>query len=265
MKLCVGFAEAQEAYRKVDRNGDGILEFAQSLRGDNSLLETKSGSGDLALIDRDFAVAEGTPGVKTARNGYRFKVLKGQGERADGGKRSYIENGHMIGGYALLAYPAEYGITGRRCFIINRAGRIYGRDLGAETHDLVRHTDLFDPDPAWLPAEVGLDEKGNLVENTPGVPVSSLARYLAKPSGKAVMSVLEKVDLGLWPDEGFFARFRHPNGAITVLADDGIYSRTELPPPGPATSGGLSPAVLFAGSSIIAVFAVPALTQPEKK
>ncbi|HYF49744.1 MAG TPA: DUF2950 family protein [Planctomycetota bacterium] len=265
LKLCLGFVEAQEAYKKKDYDKDGVLEYAQSLRGDNSLLETKSGEADLLLIDRDFAAAEGQPLVKVGKSGYRFRVLKGQGPDAPGGALTYLDQGNLKNGFALVAYPAEYNISGRRTILINHLGKAYARDLGPETHDLIRKMDVFNPNQGWLALEVGFDEKGNLVENSPQTVANSLAKFLAKPSGKAVVGVLEKVDLNLWPDEGFFARYRHPTGAITSLSPEGAWTKIELPPPGPSTMGGVSPLMIFAGSSIIAAIAVPTLVPvPDK-
>ena len=151
---CKAYAEAQEIYRRTDYDEDGVLEYAQSLGGDNSLLELKKGAGDLALVDRTFAMAEGNPSQSPVpKAGYCFKVLKAQGANATGGKRSYVVNGNMVLGYALVAYPAAYDGTGRDTFVISNNGTIFQKDMGEETHAIVEAMTEFDPDDTWAPAE----------------------------------------------------------------------------------------------------------------
>jgi type II secretory pathway pseudopilin PulG len=158
---CKAYAEAQEIYHRTDYDGDGVLEYAQALGGDNSLLEKKAGAGDLALIDRNFANAEAGPGRQPVpKAGYYFKVLKAQGPGATGGKRSYITKAgnaeHMTLGYGLVAYPAAYDGTGRDTFIINNNGTIFQADLGPESSAIVEKMTEFDPKfngIDWVPAE----------------------------------------------------------------------------------------------------------------
>ncbi|MCY3023224.1 MAG: DUF2950 family protein [Planctomycetota bacterium] len=151
---CKAYAEAQEIYHRTDYDGDGVLEYSQALKGDNSLLEQKAGANDLALIDKSFANAEGNPGKATPKAGYCFKILTKQGAAATGGARDYIANGHMTLGYALIAYPAEYGKTGKKCFMVNNNGTIFEADLGAETHAIVEKMTEFNPDnKIWTPSE----------------------------------------------------------------------------------------------------------------
>lgn len=147
---CKAYCTAQDIYRRTDYNKDGVLEYAQALKGKDSLYETVPGTGDLKLIDISFADAEGNPGKAKSKSGYCFKVLTKQGANAPGGARSFIKNGHMTFGYALLAYPAEYGITGKNCFVVSNAGTIYRMDLGAETLKTVETLDEFNPDKTSL-------------------------------------------------------------------------------------------------------------------
>src|ERR1700710_1510378 len=86
---CKAFATAEDIYRRTDYNKDGVLEYAQRLKGKDSLYETAPDAGDLALIDRSFANAEAGPGA-TPKAGYYFKVLKAQGAHVNGGARSYL-------------------------------------------------------------------------------------------------------------------------------------------------------------------------------
>ncbi|HYF49066.1 MAG TPA: DUF2950 family protein [Planctomycetota bacterium] len=151
---CKSYAEAQEIYRRTDYDGDGVLEYAQSLGGDNSLLEKTKGAGDLALVDKTFAMAEGNPSQNPVpRAGYCFKVLKAQGANATGGKRNFVVNGNMTHGYALVAYPAKYDGTGRDTFVISHNGTIFQKDMGPETPDIVEAMTEFDPDETWAAAE----------------------------------------------------------------------------------------------------------------
>jgi hypothetical protein len=78
-----------------------------------------------------------------------FKILTAQGNHATGGVRDYIVNGRMIGGFALVAAPAEYGNSGVMTFIVNHDGVVFQKDLGPDTVDLVTEMTAFDPDPTW--------------------------------------------------------------------------------------------------------------------
>lgn len=152
---CKAYAEAQEIYHRTDYDKDGVLEYAQSIGGDNSLLETKAGLKDIMMVDPAFAAAEGNPNQAIPKAGYCFKVLKMQGEKAPGGKRSYIVGGNMTLAYALMAYPAVYDNTGRNTFLISSSGTLWQRDLGPTTHATVSEMTEFNPDSdeGWVPAE----------------------------------------------------------------------------------------------------------------
>ena len=82
-------------------------------------------------------------------HGYLFKILTKQGENAPGGKYKYIINQNMIGGFALVGWPAEYGVSGVMTFIVNQQGRVYQKDLGEKTNKLGRKISAYDPDPSW--------------------------------------------------------------------------------------------------------------------
>lgn len=81
--------------------------------------------------------------------GYYYRILKGQGTAAKGGEYNYVIHGKMIGGHALIAWPANYGNTGIMTFIVNQEGKIYEKDLGAETKDVVQKITTFNPDKGW--------------------------------------------------------------------------------------------------------------------
>jgi prepilin-type N-terminal cleavage/methylation domain-containing protein len=149
---CKAFAEAEEIYRRTDYDRDGILEYAQTIGGNNSLVELTAGSGDLTLLDASFARAEGTGSAATPKAGYVFRVLTRQGINAPGGARSYIvvvgANSNMTLGYALSAVPGSYNSTGRDSFIINNGGTIFQRDTLNNTHQAI-----YNPDTNWAATE----------------------------------------------------------------------------------------------------------------
>ena len=82
-------------------------------------------------------------------HGYYFRVLTQQGPNAPGGTLSYVVKGKMIGGFALLAWPAEYGNSGVMTFVVNHSGVVYQKDIGNSTGALVRRMNWFDPDQTW--------------------------------------------------------------------------------------------------------------------
>ena len=82
-------------------------------------------------------------------HGYFFKILTRQGRHAPGGKYDYVINGNMIGGFALVAWPAEYGQTGIMTFIVNQQGRVFQKDLGPKTAKAAAAMKQYDPDPTW--------------------------------------------------------------------------------------------------------------------
>ncbi|MGA2436650.1 MAG: DUF2950 domain-containing protein [Bryobacteraceae bacterium] len=85
----------------------------------------------------------------TPFHGYYLKILKAQGPHAPGGQFSYLINGNMIAGYALIAYPDKWGSSGVMTFIVNNQGRLYEKNLGPETEDIAAAISEYDPDPSW--------------------------------------------------------------------------------------------------------------------
>jgi len=103
-----------------------------------------------------FATAEGysaKPDAHRPFHGYYFHMLKGQTDKARGGAKSYIVDGKMIGGFAFVAYPAEYGDSGVMTFMINQDGVLLQKDLGQSTTETVTAMTEFDPDTNWRPVE----------------------------------------------------------------------------------------------------------------
>jgi len=158
--VCRTYLAAQHEYAGEDRAGDGVLKYAQKLR---STPGQKDGLYWPAAPDEDpspfgpFVAevhAEGYGG-KTAEgqpqpfHGYRFKILTAQGAGAPGGAYDYIINGNMIAGFALVTCPSEYGISGVMTFIISHQGKLYQKDLGPKTTDIVRCMKEYNPDSSW--------------------------------------------------------------------------------------------------------------------
>ena len=101
------------------------------------------------------AAAEGYGNAQAPQpfHGYIYRILTKQGERAHGGAKDYVVNGAMTGGFAILAYPAEYGNSGVMSFLISRDGVVLQKNLGDNTSDAAKAITAFDPDDTWKPVE----------------------------------------------------------------------------------------------------------------
>jgi Protein of unknown function (DUF2950) len=145
------YVEAQVRYASVDHDGDEVLEYAQriaSTAGKQDGLYWVSAGGDESplgpFVSESATSLEGREAGDPFR-GYYFKVLTRQGESAPGGRYDYIINGNMIAGFAMIAYPAEYGNSGIMSFIVNQQGIVYERDLGEETAVVAQSMAEYDP------------------------------------------------------------------------------------------------------------------------
>lgn len=167
IKICQAYVLAQWDYFTLDDwDDDGVAEYAQKLLstpGQRNGLYWEDPAGDdpsplgpLVAYARDEGYGVKTPpaGEKPEPcHGYFFRILKTQGRHAPGGAYNYIINGNMIAGYALVAFPAEWGNTGVLTFVVNQQGRVYQKNLGSATDALARVMTTYDPDPSWWPAE----------------------------------------------------------------------------------------------------------------
>jgi hypothetical protein len=159
IQTCLAFVDAENEYADKDR-GDGAGVYAQrivSTPGNKDGLfwrddRDPSPLGELAAQ----ASAEGykVDGQGAPYHGYYFRILKGQGSDAPGGAFNYVVKGKMIGGFALIAYPAEYGNSGVMTFLVNHAGTVYQKDLGKRTTAIAKRLSLFDPDQTWKKVEM---------------------------------------------------------------------------------------------------------------
>ena len=154
--VCRGFVEAQKEYALDLHDDSHMHQYAQriiSTPGKQDGLYWKNADGtDGGPIGEAVAKAiEEGYAVETASayHGYIFNVLKGQGPAAPLGELDYVIGGAMIGGFALIATPAEYGVTGVQTFIVNYDGIVYQKDLGPDSVALARQITRYDPDKTW--------------------------------------------------------------------------------------------------------------------
>ena len=155
IQTSLAYADAQNEYADKDR-GEGAGVYAQRIvstpgKKDGLFWRDDADPSPLGALAAQ-ASAEGYKtgeGGPTPYHGYYFRILKGQGADAPGGVLNYVIKGKMIGGFALIAYPAEYGNSGVMTFLVNHAGTVYQKDLGPRTDFLAKRLILFDPDQTW--------------------------------------------------------------------------------------------------------------------
>jgi hypothetical protein len=156
------YVDAQRAFAAVDRDGDGVRQYARKLASTPGKRDGLYWTADPAkgeemspfgpLIAESAAYFQGHAAGDPYR-GYRFRILTRQGAHAAGGAYDYLINGRMIGGFAMVAFPAEWGETGVMTFIVNHNGKIFEKDLGKDSAALGAKMSAFDPGPGWKPVE----------------------------------------------------------------------------------------------------------------
>jgi hypothetical protein len=159
MQVCLAIADAEHEYAAFDWDRNGVLEYApkfMSTPGKRDGLYWESASGGALSPLGPFVAAAGIDsGVsrvaqsRAPYHGYFYRILKRQGKNAKGGAYPYVVHGKMIGGFAVVAYPARYGYTGVKSFIISHDGELYEKDLGRNTQAVAEKIQEFDPDPSW--------------------------------------------------------------------------------------------------------------------
>ncbi|MFZ4532326.1 MAG: DUF2950 domain-containing protein [Alsobacter sp.] len=156
IEACRAYVLAQREYVRIDRDGDDVQSYAQriiSTPGTRDGLywpaETQSDRSPLDSRVTDVEAAKAVAGKAAPHLGYRFKILKAQGPAAPGGAYSYVINGRMIAGFALVAYPDRWGQTGIMTFICGQQGRIYQRDLGPGTAKVGAAMTRYNPNKSW--------------------------------------------------------------------------------------------------------------------
>ncbi|HVN17247.1 MAG TPA: DUF2950 domain-containing protein [Dongiaceae bacterium] len=157
IEICRGYVEAQYEYALQPREGYEVNQYAQriiSTPGKQDGLAWQNPDGTWAGPVGEkiaAAIAQGYTSSADPYHGYFFKILKGQGPAAPLGQMDFVINGVMLGGFALVASPAEYGVTGVKTFIVSHDGVVYEKDLGPSTLDEFQKMQLFDPDKSWTP------------------------------------------------------------------------------------------------------------------
>jgi hypothetical protein len=161
IQVCEGYVDAQREYASADREQNGVIQYAQKVISDPNMRnglywepvegEVPSPLGPFMAL----AAAEGyKPGTKPIPfHGYYYRILKAQGPNAPGEAYNYVINGHMVAGFALVAWPAEYGVSGIMTFVVNRNGIVYEKDLGPETAKIAEAMTQYNPEETWKRAQ----------------------------------------------------------------------------------------------------------------
>lgn len=162
IRVCLAYVAAQREYASEDRDGSGVFKYAQKIRstpGKRDGLywhaspdDDQSPLGPLVAEARAEGYTRNTvEGQPQPFHGYLFKILTAQGPATPGGAYSYIINGNMIAGFALVAYPAHWGESGVMTFIVNQWGKVYQCNLGAQSAEVAGAMTEFNPDSGWAP------------------------------------------------------------------------------------------------------------------
>jgi len=159
INVMLAIVDAQHDYAAADHNRDGVREYAKKLAsspGQQDGLYWPTAAGETpsplgALVSRASREGYQKSAGPVPYHGYLFRMLQGQGASAHGGALDYVVEGHMIGGFAVVAYPAKYGVSGIMSFIVNHEGVVYQKDLGRQTATSATAMTRFDPGLGWDP------------------------------------------------------------------------------------------------------------------
>jgi len=159
IEICRGYVEAQQEYASEKRGGAMLNQYAQRMistpgKQDGLAWKTPDGTwqGPVGEVIAGF-ISEGYTDRYEPFHGYYFKVLKSQGPAAPMGQMDFVVGGAMIGGFALVAAPADYRVSGVKTFIVSHDGVVYEKDLGPKTLDQFRAMKRYNPDSTWKPVE----------------------------------------------------------------------------------------------------------------
>lgn len=157
IEICNGYVEAQQEYALQPREGYTVNQYAQRIistpgKQDGLAWQNADGTWGGPIGEKiAMAIEQGYTSSAEPYHGYFFKVLKGQGPAAPLGQMNFVVEGVMIGGFALVAAPAEYGVTGVKTFVVSNDGVVYEKDMGPATLDEFQKMELFNPDKSWSP------------------------------------------------------------------------------------------------------------------
>jgi hypothetical protein len=161
IQVSLAMVDAQREYARMDPDRDGIPEYAQqflSSPGTKNGLYWKTTEGEPAsplgplaadASEEGYTGSHAGSGVRRPYHGYYYKMLTAQGPHANGGAYDYEVNGHMIGGFAIIAWPADYGNSGIMTFMVNYDGVVFQKDLGERTASIAEKMSTYDPDSSW--------------------------------------------------------------------------------------------------------------------
>lgn len=159
IQVCLAIVDAQREYAMKDRDRNGLLEYAQKFVSDsgkkNGLYwDTKQGEpesplGPIMSQARSTGYNLKASATPSPYHGYYYRILTAQGKAAPGGAYSYLVKGKMIGGFAVVAYPAEYGNSGVMTFIVNHEGKVFQKNLGTNTAAIAKSMKEYNPDSTW--------------------------------------------------------------------------------------------------------------------
>jgi hypothetical protein len=145
IEIFTGYVEAQKKYASEYHGKDGMLKYASHMSAANGTECLRQ------LVTEGLAEATWDGPKKPAKpyHGYYFRILDGQGPHAPGGARSYLVKGKLMGGFGLVAWPAQYGVTGIKTFIVNQDGMIFEKDIEPVAGGAAPAITKYDPDPSW--------------------------------------------------------------------------------------------------------------------
>jgi hypothetical protein len=159
IQAVLAYVDAQREYHSRNPQSDPLPQYAQTFvssdgKRDGLYFPTKAGEkpsplGPLFDARRAKGYVPDEGGTPPPYHGYRYKILKSQGPHAAGGAYDYVVNGKMIGGFALVAYPAQYGNSGVMTFMVNHDGVVYQKNLGPKTAEIAQKMTQFNPDKSW--------------------------------------------------------------------------------------------------------------------
>jgi hypothetical protein len=165
--VCRAYVKAQREYVLKDWDGDGIFAYAQKLRSDagkRNGLFWRSSRGEALSPLGELVAQAWHEGYKKNRkafkenkpspfHGYYFKILTGQGKNVPGGGYNYIVNGNMVGGFAMVAFPSNWGASGVMTFVVNQQGKVYEKNFGPDTAKIAQKMNLYNPNKTWMPVK----------------------------------------------------------------------------------------------------------------
>ncbi|RDI99495.1 DUF2950 domain-containing protein [Dyella solisilvae] len=154
----LAYYDAQREYATEDRDGDHVLQYAQKLRSSpgkhDGLYWPVTGNEEQSPLGERFADVPPPPAGQ-GFHGYRYRILTAQGPSAPGGAYNYVVGGRMTSGFALVAWPAEYGETGVMSFMVSHDGEVFEKDLGKNGQAIAQAMKSFDPDSSWEEVKPG--------------------------------------------------------------------------------------------------------------